>query len=113
MIEPRLKTSLRVDAIRRLCDSKVLMLTVYARGDDDRGGLILRISRGGDRVDLYEQGHDPCGGRVWRRLNAEMLDERSSAEKLQKRRRMDSDLWIVDIEDPWGDFALDAPVIDV
>lgn len=113
MDEPRLKTDVYIAAIRRHCDAKLLTATVYAVGDDERGGLVLRVARSPDSVMLYEQARGHDGGRLWRMLTSGPISERESTDKLLKRRRLDPDLWILDIEDPWGDFTLDAPVLDI
>ncbi len=113
MDDPRIKTEVMVHALIRTCGTQLLTATVYARGDAERGGLMVRLIRNADDVEHFEQGRGHDGGRVWHRHGGGPLSERASAEKLTKRRTLDPDLWILDIEDPWGDFTWDAPVVEL
>ncbi len=105
-----LKTSLWVEAHIRTCFSLDYPAFVVARGDADRGGILLKLDRFDDGIFLYERTLDFDGNRVWRQLKAG-LDSANAQGVIDKKRSFDSDLWVLEIEDMRATYQLDAPVL--
>ncbi len=113
MPSPRLKTSLWVDALVRQNFLSDMPSFVVAKGDIERGGVILKLNRFTDGIQLFEQTLDFDGNKLWRSLGDFPADaERDADLLLQKKRQFDRDLWIIEIEDQRGVFILDAPISD-
>jgi len=109
-----LKTSLWVEAHIRTCFNLDCPAFVVARGDADRGGILLKLDRFGGGIFLYERTLDFNGDRAWRPLKAGLangLDSAAAQEVVDKKRSFDSDLWVLEIEDMREIYQLDAPVL--
>lgn len=110
--DPRLKTSLYIDALRRRYAGQVLTAIVAVKGDSERGGVLLRrFTRTGDAWH-FERSRDMAGKPVWRQLNITALSPADSDATIARRRTIDPDIWVLDVEDPWNAFTLDAPLLD-
>ncbi len=106
-----LKTSLWIEAHIRTCFSLDCPAFVVARGDSDRGGIVLKVDRFDSGIFLYERTLDFDGNRVWRQLSS-VLDNAQAQTIIDKKRHFDADLWILEIEDMRGIYQLDAPLLD-
>lgn len=106
-----LKTSLWIEAHIRTCFSQDCPAFVVARGDADRGGILLKLDRFDAGISLYERTLDFDGNRVWRQLISGADTERAQAT-IDKKRNFDEDLWVLEIEDMRGIYNLDAPLLD-
>lgn len=100
--QPRIATHVWIGALRRRVEAAGGTVTILKRGERDAGAvlLLLRERTGGVRV---LQRANIGGDTAWRTL-ASAADERDPAlaESLEKQRRFDPDLWLVelDIADP-------------
>ena len=114
-MEKRIKSKLWVDAHVRRCFAGGLPAFVIAKGDAERGGIILKIN-GFDRgVTVLEQALDFDGLRVWRRMGAgagalATVSEADADASIRKRRSFDPDIWVIEIEDIKGTYTLDEPI---
>jgi len=106
-----LKTSLWIEAHIRTCFSLDCPAFVLARGDADRGGIVLKLDRFADGIFLYERTLDFDGNRVWRQLMSG-ADADQARATIEKKRNFDEDLWVLEIEDLRGIYKLDAPLLD-
>ncbi|MFC3053722.1 DUF1491 family protein [Kordiimonas pumila] len=113
-MENRLKTSLWVEAHVRSCFIADMPAFVVARGDSDRGGVLLKINRFSAGISLFEQALDFDGNKVWRTV-AEFsgTDERGADLRIAKKRGFDADLWVLEIEDHKALYQPDAPITDM
>ena len=98
----RVATHIFIGALRRRVEAEGGTVTIVKRGERDAGAvlLLLRARDGGVRV----MSRASIGDRAaWRELGA-VDDERDPAlaESLDRQRRYDPDLWLVelDIDDP-------------
>lgn len=107
----RLKTSLWVEAHIRTCFAADQPAFVLARGDADRGGILLKIDGFDAGITLFERTLDFDGNRVWRQLLAG-ADAGLANERVAKKRAFDEDLWVVEIEDLRQTYKPDAPVLE-
>jgi hypothetical protein len=102
-VTQRLPAHLEAGAIMRLAEAEGGFATVLAKGEHDAGTILLvTLCRGRDGV-LYERMPQRDGSRKFiaaKRENSENPQEFS--EYLTRRRKQDSDLWLieVDIADP-------------
>ena len=105
-----LKSKLWVDAHIRTCFGQNMPAFVVARGDPDRGGILLKIDQFEAGISLYERTLDFDGNRVWRCVLSGG-DTQSAAEKVAKKRSFDEDLWVVEVEDLKQNYEPDAPIL--
>ncbi|MFC4346595.1 DUF1491 family protein [Kordiimonas lipolytica] len=107
----RLSTKFWIDAHLRTCFGADMPSFVVAKGDAERGGVILKVNRFKDGVLLFEQSLDFDGNRIWRRLGAaEGQDEQAADALIAKKRGFDPDLWVIEIEDSTSKYVPDAPI---
>jgi hypothetical protein len=80
---------------------------VTARGDATAGAVMVKVATLDGRATAHARAYDATGARVWTLL-AEG-DEPEVDAALERQRRYDPDLWIIEIEDRAGRHLLDAP----
>ncbi|MBO6504600.1 MAG: DUF1491 family protein [Kordiimonadaceae bacterium] len=105
-----LKTKLWIDAHIRACFAQDMPAFVLARGDEERGGILLKIDRFDAGIQLLERTLDFDGNRVWRQLLAGG-DGLAASDKINKKRSFDEDLWVLEIEDLRAAYEPDAPIL--
>lgn len=100
----RVTSSLWIDALVRRCGSNAVPIYVAKRGAREAGAIFIRIEyedRLSDLLGPAPQTHssDPDGieDRRFERV-LEHADGLAVVEYLEKQKRFDDDLWIVDIE---------------
>ena len=107
----RLKTHIRVGALLRRAEIAGVPAQIVRKGDPDAGALFVKVFLG--RIDgaasarLYAQGFDDEGSPCWREPFSNVAAEADVDAFLEKERRFDRDLWIVEIEDRLGRNFLD------
>lgn len=113
MTEPRLKTGLWADALlRRWNGDTAVVATLVRRGDSDAGTVLLKISRLDGTATVLSQTVTADGARAWMRGTGTAPVSDADAEAyIQRQRKRDPDLWVIEIEDRRGLFAPDEPVI--
>ena len=106
----RLKSEIWVKAYLRRCAGENAMGVVVRRGDADAGTIFIKISRLDGTADLYVPAPaglaSADGERQWIRV-AEKKAEAAVDAQLDGERRMDPDVWIIEIEDRDGRGRLD------
>ena len=108
---PRLKTEIRVAAHLRRCAAAGAFAHVARKGDPDAGAVAVKVFLGGGEAGplarLHIQSVTIEGEATWR----EPFDGPAAEEKidawLEKERRIDPDLWVIEIEDRQGRSFLD------
>ena len=109
----RLKSGLVADSLLRRATGLGLGAYMAARGDEDRGGIVLKLVGAGYRTRLLERTTDMDGRTVWRPIGpADGAAETDMDDRLRRRRAVDGDMWVLEIEDPKGVYPLDDPVED-
>ena len=108
----RLSTDLWVSALLRRAELGGAFPAVVRRGDARAGAVLVKvIDRREGRFDIYAEAVRGEGERVWMRpIAAE--DEAAQDAYAERAVRFDSDLWIVEIDDPKGRHFLTEPVED-
>ncbi len=115
----RLKSELWVKAyLRRAAGSGVSGVVVH-RGDADAGIILIKIARLDGRADLFGPApaglHSDDGERRWMCL-VEAGGEAEVDSRIAGELRLDSDSWVVELEDRGGRHFLDgwlAPQTDL
>lgn len=112
-MQARLKTSLWVEAHLRQRFAAGMPSFVIAKGDADRGGVILKVNRFSHGITVFEQTLDFDGNKMWRKIGEFAAnDEKSADQLLAKKRQYDPDIWLLEIEDHQARYSPDAPISD-
>ncbi len=116
-MESRLNSHIWVEAHVKTCFLQDTPAFIVAKGDKERGGILLKVNRFGQGCFLYEQSTDFDGRRVWRQLGPTASEdmgqgepEKDVDERIARKRQFDEDLWVLEIEDMRASYELDAPI---
>lgn len=96
MIEPRVATRVRIDALRRIVEEKGGFATVLARGDAVAGALLVVAS--GAAPSLWERVPDEHGHNRWTKIRGDAADPAEITAYCERRRGYDPDLWILELD---------------
>ena len=102
MSEPRLKSEFRAAAHLRRAQAAGAFAVIARRGDPDAGAIAVKIYLGARRARLFVEARDDEGNAGWRAPLDGVVDEAEVDRYLDKERRFDPDLWIIEIEDREG-----------
>jgi hypothetical protein len=80
---------------------------VTSRGDATAGAVIVKLNTLDGAARAFARSYDAGGARVWTPL-AEGPDAEVEAA-LERQRRYDPDLWVIEVEDRDGRHLLDQP----
>lgn len=92
--------SLWVSALLRRASVAGAFATIVHRGDEDRGDVLVKVTRARGEAVLYAPAFNPDGPTEFEQLSAE--DEAGVDALIGKRLKMDRDLWVIEIEDREG-----------
>ena len=101
-LRPRLKTEIRVGAHLRRAVAGGAFATVARKGDPDAGAIAVKVYLGGGAALLFLEGYDETGAEVWAQPLGGPTPEHDVDARLEKERRFDTDMWILEIEDREG-----------
>lgn len=108
-MEARLPAHLEVAGLLRAVEAAGGFATVVARGERDAGTLLVTCCEGGKNCRAYERMPRPDGTRGWTLAKAEDSENPLEfGEYLDRRRRQDSDLWIVELDIPDAERFIDS-----
>lgn len=103
----RLTSGFWVSALIRRCFGENAYAGVVSKGAEEAGAIYLVVDRRDGTCDLYGPAPQslfmdaPVGDRLFERL-AERAERESVEARLTSERRMDPDIWVVEIEDREG-----------
>ncbi len=81
---------------------------VVAHGDDTGGAVLVKLSTLDGQAQLFQRSFDlMTGERAWMVLTDG--DEREVDDAIARQRRMDPDLWVIEVEERAGRHLLDEP----
>lgn len=109
-MQSRLNSSLWVAAHVRTCFVNDCPAFIIARGDDERGGILIKLDQFEAGVTLFERTSDFEGRLCWRQI-ATGLSASEARDRVAKKRAFDEDLWVIEIEDIRQTYVPDAPVL--
>ncbi len=97
----RLPAHLEVAGFRRVAEADGGHAMVLAKGDPDRGAITLLIRERGVFSSLYERQLDASGDYRWQRTGPVTgAQEAEISDFCAKRRRLDPDLWLIELDVP-------------
>lgn len=112
MSEPRLKTSIAVQAILRRYDLEAISAYIRRKGDPDSGTVLLKIATGPNAARVLSQARDAEGRSGWLVLGREVpLDEAAAEAAIAAAIRRDPDVYVIEVEDPKGRVLVEGPLL--
>jgi hypothetical protein len=111
-LTPKLKANVVVKALLRRCDLLAIPAAVVRRGDADSGAILIKLNQFEIGSTVLAQTRTLEGELVWMRATGEtpVADEAAEAY-IERQRKRDPDLWVVEIEDRAGRLPLDQRVL--
>ena len=99
MNDDRLPAGLDVAALRRRIESQGGFATVLAKGDEDRGAILLIVSEKGRHFCCLERMLDVDKGYVWQKSGPPPDSKMAEiSDFLTKRRESDPDMWAIELD---------------
>ena len=80
---------------------------VSAKGDPTAGAVAVKVATMCGQASLWVRSYDGEGNRVWTCLH-EDADEPEVDAALERQRKFDRDLWVIEVEDPRGRHLLET-----
>ncbi|MFN4024044.1 MAG: DUF1491 family protein [Hyphomonas sp.] len=110
----RLPARLWTDALIRRASLAGASAFVVQHGDDQRGDVLVKVSRLDGTAAAYAPSMSMDGERVFLNLAVQGIgpDEKSVDDYVARAKARDSDLWIIEIEDREGRHFLTEQVDD-
>jgi hypothetical protein len=96
----RLAASVEASSLMRRVVADGGFATILARGDAERGSLLLIVTERGRHFAVLERMLDASGAYRWQASGPAESRDSALDEWLQKRRRSDSDLWLIELDVP-------------
>lgn len=98
-MEPRLPAHVEVQALLRRVQAAGGFATVLAKGEVDAGTILVVTCHNGNDSKLYERMPGLDGKRRWHCVKSHDPDKPMEFQDyLDRRRRQDCDLWIVELD---------------
>ncbi len=95
-----ISANLWVSALLRRASLAGAFATIVHRGDEERGDILVKVTRARGDAALYAPAFNPGGPLEFEQLKAE--DETGVDAQIGKRLKADRDLWVIEIEDREG-----------
>jgi|SRR5690242_14057957 hypothetical protein len=95
-----ISANLWVSALLRRASTGGAFATIVHRGDEDRGDVLVKVTRARGEAALFAPAFNPDGPTEFEQLQAG--DEAGVDALIAKRLKMDRDLWVIEIEDRTG-----------
>ncbi|HEX5319960.1 MAG TPA: DUF1491 family protein [Stellaceae bacterium] len=111
-MEARLKSGIWVKALIRRCDIAAIGVAVTARGDPDAGAILIKLCDRAAGASVLAQARRADGTLGWMRATgADPVPEPEADLYIERQRRRDPDLWVVEIETGSAEGLIDSPII--
>jgi hypothetical protein len=99
-VTPRLASSVLATALLRRAESEGGFGAVLARGDATAGAIAVILLEKGRKACFLERLLQPDGGYAWQVSRQDIEDEGEFQAFLARRRAVDRDLWILELDIP-------------
>jgi hypothetical protein len=110
-MEARLKSAMWIKALIRRCDLAAIPVAVVARGDDDAGAILLKFNGRDSGCLVLSQARGKDGELLWIRATGPASVAEADADAyIERQRRRDPDLWVVEIENGSAGTVIDARI---
>jgi hypothetical protein len=101
-----------IQALIRRCDLAAVAAVVTARGDDDAGTILLKFSGRDGGCSVLTQVRRQGGELVWMRATGPApVTEAEADSYIERQRRRDPDLWVIEVESGSVAIVLDGHII--
>lgn len=108
-MEPRLPAHLEVNGLLRAVEAAGGFATVVAKGERDAGTVLVTCCESGKNYRAYERMPRPDGSRAWTLTKTQDSENPLEfGQYLDRRKRQDSDLWIVELDIPHAERFIDS-----
>ena len=108
----RLKSSIWIQAQIRICTISNLSAYVMKIGDPDAGAIFLHLNKLNGNNLVYNQIRTISGQIAWSQSGSgTTLGDKEVHDYLEKQKKYDPDLWILEIEDPEDKYKFDGIVL--
>jgi hypothetical protein len=98
-MEERLPAHLEVAGLIRAVDAAGGFATVIKKGERDAGTILVICCQNGTNARLYERMPQLDGSRKWSLSRTQIIENtKDFIEYCERRKRQDSDLWIVELD---------------
>ena len=94
----RLASSVLVTALLRQAEAQGGFGAVLARGDSTAGAILLVLAERGANPRLFERLLQPDGRYAWTQSPQRFEDGAALQALIDRRRRIDPDLWVVELD---------------
>jgi hypothetical protein len=110
-MEARLKSAIWIKALIRRCDLAAIPVAVLARGDDDAGAIVLKFNGRHAGCQVLAQARGQDGELLWMRATGPAPVAEADADAyIDRQRRRDPDLWVVEIENGSAETVIDGRI---
>jgi hypothetical protein len=96
----RLTSQVLVSALLRRAQAEGGFGAVLAKGDATAGAILVILAERGIRAALLERLLQPDGNYAWRDSGQAAEDDTAFASQLDRRRKYDPDLWLLELDVP-------------
>ncbi|MDG2243035.1 MAG: DUF1491 family protein [Rhodospirillaceae bacterium] len=111
-METRLKTRVWVQAFLRRLEVDGYMAALLSRGDDDAGAVLVKVNRFSDGCRVYTQVRNELGELAWLSgTGSDLVLETDAEAYIDRQRKYDADIWVIEVEDPKGNYGVDGVVL--
>jgi hypothetical protein len=110
-MEARLKSAIWIKALIRRCDLAAIPVAVLARGDDDAGAILLKFNGRDTGCLVLSQARGRDGELFWMKATGlAAIAEADADAYIERQRRRDPDLWVLEIENASAETLIDARI---
>ena len=110
-MEPRLKAEIWVKALIRRCEVSGAAAMVVRRGDATSGVVLVKVNRLDRTASVFAPVRMGGGSLVWMQATGPSpVPEPDADAYIERQRKFDPDIWVVEIEDRDGRHFLQEPV---
>lgn len=96
---PRLISKIKVQALVKLANATGDHAMVLKKGDEHAGEIILLRVKNGQNLALFTYIMDVKGQHIWQEKFIQDIDkEEKILEWVEKRRQIDPDIWVVELD---------------